>query len=337
MTEEIVLAATPLEEVLADAWGTVLGIEPISRHDRFAELGGTSLAAEKVLVLLRRRLAVDLGAEVLVGQPTLAEIAARIETAQRTRFTRHTPAYRRLTNPESATSTLHCFAGAGAGSVSFLGLASMADRGCTVIAYQAHGLESRAVPSWTVRAHARRHLKSLLREQPEGPYTLLGHSFGGHIATDVARLLTEQGKTVKRLLLLDTVLKGIDAASVADYRQASGTASPPPLSQRLRTHLRVATAGVVRYSPPVQQATFWEQGIRVQNRHRPAPLPPYARVLVSDENAEQAERWTSGLAVPEQVRRISGTHLSVLSDPAALAQVWSALTPAQPSPNKDMP
>lgn len=337
MTGEVVPAATPLEEVLADAWGTVLGIEPISRHDRFAELGGTSLAAEKVLVLLRRRLAVDLGAEVLVGRPTLAEIAARIETTQRTRFTRHTPAHRRLTNPGTVTSTVHCFAGAGAGSVSFLGLASMADPGCAVIAYQAHGLESRAVPSWTVRSHARRHFKSLLREQPQGPYTLLGHSFGGHIATDVAQLLTEQGRTVERLLLLDTVLKSIDSASVADYRQASNTASPPPLSQRLRTHLRVATAGVVRYSPPVQQATFWEQGIRVQNRHRPAPLPPYAIVLVSDENAEQAARWSSGLAVPEQVHRVSGTHLSILSDPAALAQVWSALNPAKPSPSKDMP
>ena len=104
MTAEVELAATPLEAALADAWGAVLGIEPISRHDRFVELGGTSLAAEKVLVLLRRRLAVDLGAEVLVGQPTLAEIAARIETAQRTRFTHRTPAHRRLTNPEPTTS-----------------------------------------------------------------------------------------------------------------------------------------------------------------------------------------------------------------------------------------
>ncbi|MGO2171697.1 MAG: alpha/beta fold hydrolase [Micrococcaceae bacterium] len=337
MTAEVELAATPLEAALADAWGAVLGIEPISRHDRFVELGGTSLAAEKVLVLLRRRLAVDLGAEVLVGQPTLAEIAARIETAQRTRFTHRTPAHRRLTNPEPTTSTVHCFAGAGAGSVSFLGLASMADPCCAVIAYQAHGLESRGVPSWTVRMHARRHLKSLLREQPEGPYTLLGHSFGGHIAAAIAQLLTEQGKTVERLLLLDTVLKDIDSASVADYRQTNDVASSPPLSQRLRTHLRVAAAGIVRYSPPVQQATFWEQGIRVQNRHRPAPLPPYASVLISDENAEQAERWASGLAAPGQVQPIPGTHLSVLSDPTALAQVWAALAPAEPSRSKDLP
>lgn len=336
-TEQIEPPASPLEEVLSETWSEVLGIEPIGRDDRFVDLGGTSVAAEKVLVLLRRRLAVDLGAEVLVGTPTLAEIAARIENAQRRRFARGVPAHRRLTDPERPSWRLHCFAGAGAGAVSFLGLASMVDADCAVTAYQAHGLESRGIPSWSVAAHARRHLRALLREQPAGPYTLIGHSFGGHIAVAVAELLVARGERVDRVVLLDTVLKDAEGASVADYRDADGAgpSAPPPLGQRLLTHLRIALAGIVRYDPPRQQAVFWEQGIRVQNRHRPAPLPPYARVCIADENARQAELWREGLAAPEQIERIPGTHLSVLSDPAALARVVAALTNTEPARTKE--
>lgn len=342
--------ASPLERALAAAWEEVLGISPIGRDDRFAELGGTSIGAERVLALLRRRVAVEIGAETLVGAPTLAQIASRIEAAQRRRFgagsrgtgtgagARGGGSLRVLAAPERETlAPVHCIAGAGAGVVSFLGLASLAGEQRRVIAHQAHGLASRALPSWSLAAHARRHERELRRAQPHGPYLLIGHSFGGHVAVAVAARLARRGEEVRRVILLDTVLRGAGGESVAAYRSPESAPARPSRGARLRTHARVLLAGLVRLEPIAHQEAFWERGIRVQNRVRPRPLPAYACVLVTDENAGQAALWRDGLAAPARVLRIPGTHLSVLSDPEILERVLEELDLPDPSHPEESP
>jgi amino acid adenylation domain-containing protein len=73
---------TDAERRLAEAWATVLGLSPdrIGRHDSFAELGGTSLSAVKLVVLLKR--AVSL--QDVLRTPVLADLAARLEASSRT-------------------------------------------------------------------------------------------------------------------------------------------------------------------------------------------------------------------------------------------------------------
>ena len=68
---------TPTEQRLAGAWAQVLGIpaDQIDRADDFFELGGTSLSAVKLAVLLDR--AVPLGA--LKRRPVLADMASLLE------------------------------------------------------------------------------------------------------------------------------------------------------------------------------------------------------------------------------------------------------------------
>jgi phthiocerol/phenolphthiocerol synthesis type-I polyketide synthase D len=51
------------------------------------------------------------------------------------------------------------------------------------------------------------HYRALIRDiQPEGPYHLLGWSFGGCLAYEVARQLTQEGQGVGFLGLIDTIL-----------------------------------------------------------------------------------------------------------------------------------
>ncbi|OUM08455.1 non-ribosomal peptide synthetase, partial [Pseudomonas syringae] len=64
----------PVEPILAGLWSELLGIERISRHDQFFELGGDSLLAVKLIERMRDTgLKVDV--RVLFGQPTLLALA----------------------------------------------------------------------------------------------------------------------------------------------------------------------------------------------------------------------------------------------------------------------
>jgi thioesterase domain-containing protein len=56
----------------------------------------------------------------------------------------------------------------------------------------------------TVADLARLHLEQIRRVQPRGPYRLLGYSFGGLLAYDIARQLIEAGEPIALLALFDT-------------------------------------------------------------------------------------------------------------------------------------
>jgi amino acid adenylation domain-containing protein len=75
------LPRTPIEDVVAEAWATVLGHERVGIHDSFFELGGHSLSALRVLSRLRDVLAVELPLSALLQEPTIAALARRASAA----------------------------------------------------------------------------------------------------------------------------------------------------------------------------------------------------------------------------------------------------------------
>jgi amino acid adenylation domain-containing protein len=73
--ESFVAPRTVLEEVLADIWIEVLGLERVSVHDPFFELGGHSLLAIQLTSQLRDTFQMDLPPGVLFEASTVAKLA----------------------------------------------------------------------------------------------------------------------------------------------------------------------------------------------------------------------------------------------------------------------
>ena len=71
---------TPSEDLLASLWSTVLGQPTIQREDNFFELGGHSLLATRVVAQVRQAFSVELPVRTLFEQPTLAHLAAAVDT-----------------------------------------------------------------------------------------------------------------------------------------------------------------------------------------------------------------------------------------------------------------
>ncbi|HEY0737558.1 MAG TPA: amino acid adenylation domain-containing protein, partial [Herpetosiphonaceae bacterium] len=69
---------TPTEELLANIWGAVLGVEQIGMQDNFFALGGHSLLATQVVSRLREILKVEVPLRLLFEAPTIASFAAHL-------------------------------------------------------------------------------------------------------------------------------------------------------------------------------------------------------------------------------------------------------------------
>ena len=97
-----------------------------------------------------------------------------------------------------------CLPGAGANATSFLEFASRSPGDASFIGLEAPALLGRDGEPPTLQEAARRYVDAIRALQPQGPYHLIGHSFGGWVALEAARLLAGAGATVAPVVLVDT-------------------------------------------------------------------------------------------------------------------------------------
>ncbi|MEU2361292.1 amino acid adenylation domain-containing protein [Streptomyces noursei] len=71
---------TATEELVAEIWSAVLGTDRIGRLDNFFTLGGHSLKATRAISRLNTRLDAALPLHILFDHPTVADLAAAVET-----------------------------------------------------------------------------------------------------------------------------------------------------------------------------------------------------------------------------------------------------------------
>nr|WP_267875255.1 non-ribosomal peptide synthetase [Duganella lactea] len=101
-------------------------------------------------------------------------------------------------------SPVFCIPGAGASVTSFCALAEALGNAIPVIGLQPRGLCGILAPYGDVETAADANLRAMWEQQPEGPYHLVGHSFGGWVALEMARRLLAEGAEVSTLMLIDS-------------------------------------------------------------------------------------------------------------------------------------
>jgi amino acid adenylation domain-containing protein len=89
--EVFVAPRTPIEELLAGIWASVLKVETVGIHDNFFALGGHSLLAVQVMSRLRKVFQVDVPLRALFDAPTVAGLARHVEEVRQAAQSAPTP------------------------------------------------------------------------------------------------------------------------------------------------------------------------------------------------------------------------------------------------------
>jgi amino acid adenylation domain-containing protein len=117
---------------------------------------------------------------------------------------RHRPQVTIQSAAGSARNPVVCVPGAGDSVSAFVPLAQALGGAWALHGMQPRGWNDAAEPYPTVDAAASAYLRALDELEPRRPVHLLGHSFGGWVALELARRLRERGRTVASLVMIDT-------------------------------------------------------------------------------------------------------------------------------------
>ncbi|MGZ8222346.1 MAG: non-ribosomal peptide synthetase [Methylobacter sp.] len=189
-----------VEQNLTDLWAEVLKRDRIGVHDNFFALGGHSLLAVKVITEINQRFAADLARGVMYQSPTIEELGLIISSGTRQ------PSWYSIVPIQTQGSRPPLFA---IHTITLLDLPRHLgqDQPLYFLRYGMAGESSnhpvKLPPLKDVASH---YITEMQQVQPEGPYHLVGFSFGGLIAYEMAYQLLASGHQVNWVGLLDTHL-----------------------------------------------------------------------------------------------------------------------------------
>ncbi|GGZ87394.1 non-ribosomal peptide synthetase [Streptomyces echinoruber] len=184
-----------LTEMLAD----VLCLDTVGVHDSLFDLGGTSLAAMRLVVRIEQRYRVYIPLAEFIAAPTPAGLAARLrDGGASAAFDPLVPI-----RPQGTRPPLFMVHPMGGNVLCYLAFARHLPDDQPLYALQAAGADPGTTPLRSVEELADSYLTALRTVQPHGPYTIGGWSFGGFVAFEIARRLRAAGEQAA-LLVLDT-------------------------------------------------------------------------------------------------------------------------------------
>jgi amino acid adenylation domain-containing protein/FkbM family methyltransferase len=200
-----------IEAVLARVWSDVLRVESIGRHDNFFEIGGHSLLAVRLMAKTNRRFSQTLPLAVFFTAPNIAALAKLISSEEAPSFDILVPI-----QTDGDAPPVFAVPGVGGNVLSLQPLSKVLGAKQPFYGLQAVGLDGKRPPHGSVEQTAQANIAALKTVQFGGPYSLIGHSYGGVVAYEMARILLEQGEGISSLILLDSIAPAVMQGEPAD-------------------------------------------------------------------------------------------------------------------------
>ncbi|MEH1779515.1 MAG: amino acid adenylation domain-containing protein [Nostoc sp.] len=196
---------------LVKLWENLLNTNPIGVTDNFFELGGHSFLAVRLMAQIHDRFEHNLPLSTLFENPTIEKLATIV--SQPSRQSSNSPLV--TINSSGSKIPFFCIHGAGGGISHYFNLSRRLGEDYQFYALE-DTLEQDKAEIISVEETATRYLQEIRKVQPNGPYLLGGHCYGGVLAFEMAQQLQEKGQTVSLLVIIDAILSETPIESTDD-------------------------------------------------------------------------------------------------------------------------
>ncbi|MBW4569107.1 MAG: amino acid adenylation domain-containing protein [Tolypothrix carrinoi HA7290-LM1] len=210
-TQSFVAPRNFTELSLVKLWENLLNTNPIGVTDNFFDLGGHSFLAVRLMAQIEDKFEHNLTLSTLFENPTIEKLATIV--SQPSRESSNSPLV--AINSSGSKIPFFCMHGAGGGINNYFKLSRRLGEDYPFYALE-HTLEQDLPEIISVEETATRYLKEIRQVQPNGPYLLGGHCYGGVLAFEMAQQLQRQSQTVGLLVVIDTILSETRIESTKD-------------------------------------------------------------------------------------------------------------------------
>ncbi len=193
-----------METLVAAAFSQLLGCEVNDIDADFFALGGHSLLAMRPAAQLSRQLARQVTPGQVMVASTVGKLSALLAADLSDEQARRPGLDTLLPLRESDGPTLFCFHPASGFAWQFSVLARYLSPRWSITGIQSPRPQGPMASAASLDEVCEHHLRTLLAQQPHGPYYLFGYSLGGTLAQGIAARLRQRGEAVAFLGLLDT-------------------------------------------------------------------------------------------------------------------------------------
>jgi len=199
--ELVPMVGDRIAQTVARVWKDVLLAPVGGPDDDFFDAGGDSLKAITFMFELERALGLELSVTLISEAPSFGRLCEVLREYRAPRYAPLIP----LKAGEGLPPVFFIH-GVGGNVVEILPTARRMTYPGAVIGIRARGLIRGETPHSSVEAMAADYLGEIKARQPNGPYYLCGYSFGGLVAFEIARRLSESGNEVGLVGLFDTMM-----------------------------------------------------------------------------------------------------------------------------------
>lgn len=301
LREHFVSPRTAIEKTLAAIWSEALGIDPIGIHDNFFELGGYSLIAVRLMAKIQQEFGKQLPLATLFQSPTIEQLATMLEEqSESLSWSSLVPI-----QPHGSRHPFFCVPGVGGNVVYLHSLAQCLGTDQPFYGLQSVGLDGISQPHTNVEDMADHYIQVIQTVQPQGPYLLGGHSFGGRVAFEMAQQLQKQGQVVALLAIFDIPAPNLQEKPVGrDWDEARWSLEIAKVIQRLsQTEVNASYETFQRLTPDQQLSYLTELLQQVKL------LPRGADAFQVKGFCQVFKANCQTYYVPEIPQKLSQTHL----------------------------
>ncbi len=165
----------------------------------------------------------------MMNEPNVAGVAAALSTTLQgersmDRWTPQAPALVQVRSAPRSTGAVVCVPGAAGNALAFADLAESLGRERSVSSLQPKGLQEGELPYATVEAAAASYVAEVLEFAQGEPLHLVGHSFGGWIAFEMALRLEDMGLAPRTVVLIDSDPPSAPGSMTHDLTDLEGLA-----------------------------------------------------------------------------------------------------------------